>query len=199
MLALSFAALFAVVVDCGLSPVLTRTGAQDQSVVGRILRRIIGFKLLLACAVVPLVVMAGFIAGYAYSMLVLIATASLVMVGDSIHLTLYAGLRSLQKFQYEAQGVVAAKIVVLLVGIPFILLKLPLPYLMLPLAASTLLNIGYACFVLRGLALGLTSPRRVDPVKATSNTLPYSSASILYCGLLYYTVISADSVLLYIA
>ncbi len=201
MLALSFAALFAVVVDCGLSPVLTRTGAQDQSVVGRILRRIIGFKLLLACAVVPLVVMAGFIAGYAYSMLVLIATASLVMVGDSIHLTLYAGLRSLQKFQYEAQGVVAAKIVVLLVGIPFILLKLPLPYLMLPLAASTLLNIGYACFVLRRVSPTGSHPALQgetllrQPVSSLilflRQGIPFTAAS------LFTTLwISADSVLL---
>ncbi len=207
MLALSFTALFAVALDMGLSPVLTRETAKRHAAIFPILQHILRLKLVVACAVVPLVIIVGSLVGYPYQVLFLITLAALVMVGDSLHLTLYALLRGLQRFQYEARGVVVGKVLILLLGIPLIVVRAPLPYLIAPLGLATLFNIFYAWWVVNRIALARPRAQRHDsaesPAQGEALQKGPSLSSFLRQGLpftlasLFTTAwISMDSVLL---
>ena len=149
MLALSLTALFAVAMDLGLSPVITREAVKSPEAIKCLLPRIIRFKIFVSCAVIPGIIGVGYFLGYHQDQLLLIGLASLVMVGDSLHMSVYALLRARQQFVYEARGMVISKMLVLLVGVPLLIFHAPLYLLMMALFTGTLFHVVYSFWALQ--------------------------------------------------
>jgi O-antigen/teichoic acid export membrane protein len=119
--ALSFSTLIAIIVDLGLSPVLTREAARKPEQANRLLRNVIGCKLPLA---VLAAVTAGVImhfSGKPVEMQYLVYLATAVAIIDSFSFSFWMIFRSRQLMHYESVNTVIIQAVIF--GLGFIAVK----------------------------------------------------------------------------
>jgi O-antigen/teichoic acid export membrane protein len=146
--ALSFTTIFSVFIDLGLSSVLTRETAKDQSKSSEYLNNILGVKILLS--LITYFVAAVLINVLDYSSLTksLVYIAGLIMVVDSFNLSFYAVLRGYQNLKFESIGIVIGQAITVSIGLTGLFLKFPLYILIIALLGSSLFNFLLALFVL---------------------------------------------------
>jgi O-antigen/teichoic acid export membrane protein len=148
VLATSFAAMFAVLIDLGLGNILVREVAKDRERVGDYLGSVLGVKGILAVVVFGLAQLAAWLLGYGADMRLMILVASVAMVLESVQVTFYAALRGLQNLRPEAVGVIVGQVVVLIAGTAlFLVMRTPLA-LIIALVLNTAWNVVWAGFVL---------------------------------------------------
>jgi O-antigen/teichoic acid export membrane protein len=153
--AISFVALFSMLVDLGLSPMFTREGAKNPQKIQELLRTIFALKIPLIIGTVIFILFLALVLGYEKETLVLVALSSIVMALDSLHLIGFAAFRALQKFHYEAFGVVVGQIITIATGSAVLLLHLPVAGLIFALMAGSLFNVVFSFSLLwkRGIIL----------------------------------------------
>ncbi|MFH1430037.1 MAG: flippase [Candidatus Uhrbacteria bacterium] len=121
--ALAFTALFAVAVDWGVSPVITREVAKDRvRGVSYVLTSAL-MKCVLAVAVALCMAVIVRAIGYDASTQSMIALAVGVMLIDTVHLSAYAILRGIQRVKYEAIGLVVTQFTLAASGIGILVLR----------------------------------------------------------------------------
>lgn len=116
--ALSFVAVFSIIVDGGLTPVLVRACAQDQTHSRAWLGRVLGYKAIITfitLLVMALVVWWG--SERAFAVWPLIALAATAMLMDTVNVTVYGVLRGYQTLWYESVGIIASQTFVLVCGV----------------------------------------------------------------------------------
>lgn len=115
--ALSFTTLFSVLMDSGMSTVLTREIAKNPATSHRILGAALSIKILFS--IVVLGSMAGIVlnSDYDASMRSLIALASIVMVSDSLQLLFSAFFRGMHTLRYESISVLIFQAIEIAVGV----------------------------------------------------------------------------------
>jgi O-antigen/teichoic acid export membrane protein len=97
-----------------------------------------------------------------------------------MHLVLYAAMRGFQNLKYEAVGVVSGQLVIITVGVTFLLLKLPLPYLVVALLCGSTWNVVWAVWSLK-CRFGVMPSFRVNKPMAKflwGVTIPFALAGI---------------------
>ena len=179
-LAVSFATVFAVFLDLGLTNVLIRETAKRPEDAARLLSATMAVKAVMAGLTVALTNGLAYLMGYPAETRIMVGIASLVMVVDALNLAWYGVMRGLQNLKYEAIGVVSGQAVSLAFGGLFIWLGLPLPWLVVALFLSTAWNWIWAYLNLRRLGI---RPLAVSWDRATfrflwSVTLPFALAGI---------------------
>ncbi len=140
-LATSFTTMFAVFVDLGLSNVLVREVAKNPERAGVLLKNVLAVKALMAAGVIALIALVSYLLGYDGVRGTMIAIAAVVMLLDNIHLVFYAVMRGKQNLRYEAIGVVSGQLITILSGIAFIMLGMPLPFLIVALLLGSTWNV----------------------------------------------------------
>jgi O-antigen/teichoic acid export membrane protein len=180
-LAVSFATIFAVFLDLGLSNVLIRETAKRPDDAPKLLATAIGVKALMAGLVVALTNLVAWLLGYPGETRLMILIASLAMVVDTMHLAWYGVMRGRQNLKYEAVGVVVGQAVTLGFGGLFLWLGWPLPWLVVALLINTVWNAAWAYLNLKR-RFGF-SPFRIslDPKTIRffwSVTIPFALAGI---------------------
>lgn len=153
--ALAFTAIFSVVTDLGLQPVLVREVARAKDKVQEFLATILTVKIVLILVAYGAVVGAAVWRGYPLPTLQLIALAGLVMMLDGMHLILWAVLRGLQNLRYEAVGMVVGQGLTLIFGATALFLRLPLHSLLIALGLGSLWNVLYGWRALKRQGLSL--------------------------------------------
>ena len=118
--AFSFSSLFGVFIDLGFSPVITREIARLPERSSIFLQVSIIIKLLLSSLIYPIllgVILLLQYLGAGHPPLELVAITGLIMIVDSLSLTLTSLLRGWHNLFYEAVAVVINKISILIIGV----------------------------------------------------------------------------------
>ncbi len=121
--ALSFTSLFAIFLDLGLSQLLIRETARDKNNTEKYLASIIGFKLAFALILYLIIIVAVNLLGYPEITKDLVYVSGLVMLTDSLTLSVYGAIRGRQNLSYESFGTIGNQLIVLIVGGGLLLLK----------------------------------------------------------------------------
>lgn len=120
--ALSFTSLFAIFLDLGLSQILIRETARDRKKAEDYLASVIGFKLLGALFLYLIIVVAVNLMGYPAATKELVYVSGLVMLIDSLTLSVYGVIRGWQNLSYESIGTIGNQLIVLFLGGALLLL-----------------------------------------------------------------------------
>lgn len=148
-IALSFTTILAVFVDLGFTNVLVREVAKYKDRAQKYLSTVLSVKLLFAGATYLFLIFLVQALGYDVEMRHLIYLSGLTMIFDSIHLSLYGTLRSLGNLKFEALSLSLSQLLSLFLGTTFLLLQLPLIFLILAFTIPSFLNVCFATFFLK--------------------------------------------------
>lgn len=148
VIATSFTTIFSIFVDLGLSNVLVREVAKFPDRAQQLLANVLGLKVVLAAGSVVAATIVARLLGYPEETLLMIGIASAVMVLDSVHLVFYAVMRGFQNLRYEAVGVVTGQIVIIISGVGFYAMGLPLPFMVVALLMGSLWNVLWSAGML---------------------------------------------------
>lgn len=147
LFALSFATLFAIIVDLGMLQVLTRESAKNLEKAGLYLRNVLSLKIPLSFLAFGLVVLWLVIFPRLNNSVIYLA--ALVMILDSLALTLFSPLRARQNFKYESLSFVLTKIITAGIGVVILQYTENINYLILAIVIGSLCNNFYATFLLK--------------------------------------------------
>ncbi|MFC1622644.1 flippase, partial [Patescibacteria group bacterium] len=138
--AFSFTTIFSVLVDVGLSSVLTREIAKHKDNQKNILSNVLGLKIFLAVIVYLLVIALVNLLGYPELTKQLVYLTGIVMLLDNFSLTWWAVLRGHQNLKYESLGITLFQLIVVLVGGTFLFFNLNVLYLASAILIASLFN-----------------------------------------------------------
>ncbi len=147
--ALSFAALFSVIMDFGLFSVLTREIARDKTKTNKYFGNILTFNLAAGVFVLFLIYILINVLGYPLVTRRLVYISGLVIFLDTLALSFYFVFRGHLNTKYEALGIVIHKTIMLLVGLVLIFIKARLFLMLLPLLAASFFYLANAIFFLK--------------------------------------------------
>lgn len=136
--AMSFTTIFTVLVDLGLSQVLTREIARTRENSGTYLSNVVGIKMILSLVALTVVTVLINLMNYPALTKQLVYLASVVMILDSFQLVFYAVFRGFQNLKYEAIGMSSGQILIFLVGLVGLKLGAPLHILVIAVMAGSL-------------------------------------------------------------
>jgi O-antigen/teichoic acid export membrane protein len=147
--ALSFALLFSILADFGLTSVAVREASRKKEAIHQIFNTVFGIKLFLGVITFALIFLTINLMNYSSEAKFFVYLAALVMILDSVHLTLYGALRSFFNLKYEAVGLIFSQIIVLLIGGFVLISKINPAFLFLALGTGSIFNITFASLVLK--------------------------------------------------
>ncbi len=150
--ALSYVALFSVIVDFGMQPAIIREIAKDKTRTEPIVSNALGVKAILALATAGAMLLSARASESDPVKIALISIASLTVILDSAHLTFYAVIRGYERLKYEAAGVLVGQAITVGTGAMLIMTKQPLPYLMFSFVAGSLWNAGFSYLMARRIS-----------------------------------------------
>jgi len=144
--ALSFASLFAIFIDLGLSQILIRETARDKKKAEKYLAGILGCKLIVSLLVYAAIVLVVNLLGYSEPAKALVYVAGLVMLVDSWTINIYSIIRGSQNLVYESIGTIGNQLIVLIFGGVLLVLKADPILVMSAYLISSLANLLWASY-----------------------------------------------------
>ena len=158
-LSLSVIAIFAVVADWGLTPVLIREVAKDESKALKLVRQILGLKIPLILLGALCSILFAMIFGYEPAVRELIYVAVVILGIDSLSLTFFGVLRGMQNLRFEAVGIFIGQLITAISGSIFLLLGFDIVFLILALVLGSSWNALFSGFhVVRRLGIKILLP-----------------------------------------
>ncbi|MFA6428030.1 MAG: flippase [Candidatus Buchananbacteria bacterium] len=142
--ALSFTAIFAIIIDFGLGQLLTREVAKDRRQTQKLLANILSLKLILAVLVYGLVAVMVNVLKYPELTRQLVYLSGLVMILDALTLNFYAVLRGWQNLTFESLGAVGNQVVVMFLGLVFLNFGWSLHWLIMAYLGGSLFNLLFS-------------------------------------------------------
>jgi len=142
--AISFTTIFSIALDLGLTNLLTREVAKDQTKAGSLLRTAIGVKWLLSVVTIVLMLIVIKLQGYNTLIVSLILVSVVSMLADSFSNLFFAFSRAFHNLKYESISAVLAQLVTLLVSLAVFYYHGSLVALMWAQAASSFFALIYA-------------------------------------------------------
>jgi len=141
--ALSFIAIFSIVIDFGTNHFITREVAKDRAITQKLYGNIIGFKIFSSLLAIGLVVLFINLLGYPTLIKQLVYVTAVLMVIESLVMSSYAIMRGYYNLKFESFGTVGVQVIVMVVGIFILQITQDLRILMLVLVGANLLNLIY--------------------------------------------------------
>ncbi|MFA5155285.1 MAG: flippase [Patescibacteria group bacterium] len=148
-LAISFTSMFAIFIDIGLTNVLTREVAKDQSAAPRWLGSVLALKIPLAALALAVVLILINTLGYDSLTRSLVYVSAVSMVLDSFTSTFFAVARGFHTLKYESISSVIYQLIVLLFGYGALLLHGSLLLAMSALALASVYNFLFSGSIVR--------------------------------------------------
>ncbi len=142
--AISFAAIFMVLMDLGLNQVLIRQAAREKKEADKFFGNILSLKTIFSILVFLIIVLIIKFLNYPLITQQLVYLIALAFILENFSSTVYSFLRGYQNLKYESIGLSLYAFIVLIVGLLILYFKLPLPYLALPLIFASLFNLFFS-------------------------------------------------------
>jgi len=140
--ALSFTAIFSMVLDAGMTQVLIRQSAQhNREQTRRYIGSVLMIKALGMVAIYALAVISVQLMGYELLTRQLVYISGLVMVIDSFAVSIYGVLRGQHDLRFESVGVIGNQLAVMICGGLALYLGWPLPVVMAAYLAGSLVSL----------------------------------------------------------
>jgi len=147
--AFSFTTIFSVLVDVGLSPVLTREIAKAREKAGNLLSNVLTVKLTLSVFTYVLIFVLINLLGYPELTKTLVYLTGLVMLLDTFSTTFWATLRGNQNLKYESIGIILFETLVVLVGGTFLYLNLNVIWMVSAILLASTFNFVFSYVQMR--------------------------------------------------
>lgn len=147
--AISFTTIFAIIIDLGLSNVLTREVAKKQDEARRYLSNILGLKIPLAFLALAIVASLSYAFGYSSILRSLILVSAISMVLDSFTLTFFAVMRGHHNLRFESISAMIFQLIVLSSGMFAMWLGWGLMWLIGALALASAYNFIYSLVIVK--------------------------------------------------
>ncbi len=136
--AMSFTTMFTILVDLGLSQVLTREIAREKEKTGKYLANVLSIKVIFSVLAAALVVILINLLNYPPLTKQMVYLATIVMVVDSFQLVFYAVFRGFQNLKYESIGMSSGQILIFATGLIGLKLGAPLHILVIAVLIGSL-------------------------------------------------------------
>lgn len=144
--ALSWALLFSVLTDAGLTPVLIREAAKSPETAKKYLSQVFSLKIPLTMIAAVIVIGGVYLMGYPPVTRQMVMYATIVLALDAVSLTFYGFLRGHHMLKYEALGLVVSQAIAVTIGIWVLKTGQPIQYLILALIGGSAYNALQAMF-----------------------------------------------------
>ena len=149
--AISFASIFSILMDLGLTNVLTREIAKDKDKANNYLSTVLAIKLPLSVITGLLIVIIANLLGYPELTKILIYFSTVCVILDSFATTFFAVSRGFHNLSFESVASVLFQIIVLITGLIILKLDLGLSWLMGALLLASIINLIYSLFIVTGI------------------------------------------------
>jgi len=146
--AISFASMFSVLIDLGLSPLLIREVAKEKEDTDRWFRQIFTLKLIFAFITAIVVVLLDLILFYSDPVRDLIFLSTTIIIIDSFTLLFYAFIRGRQNLKFESGGTIIFQLIVMVLGLSLLRVTDNIFILLSVLFAASLFNMIYSATIL---------------------------------------------------
>jgi len=147
--AISFTILFGIIIDIGLSNVLTREVAKNKKEAGNLLSLVLLLKIPLAFIALALTFVVANFSGYDVFIKQLIYISSISVMLDSFTLSFFAVSRGFHNLTYESISSVVFQLIVMIGGISFLELGYDLRYVLAALMFASFFNFSYSFSLLK--------------------------------------------------
>lgn len=142
--ALSFAGIFALLIEFGMGPVLTREIARDCEKAKSYLSNVLGIKLLFSVITVVGLLITVNQLGRDVVTLNLVYLATAIIILDSLTFSFYSIFRAYQKLHYEAIGIVIYQILIVGAGLSALFFGFYLRALVVAILVGSIFNFIYS-------------------------------------------------------
>lgn len=191
--ALSFTTLFSIIVDLGLSPILTREASKSEADANRYLQNVIGLKLPLAIIATTAAWIVIYVTNRPENVRLLVYIATAVMLLDSFSVSFWGILRARQNLKYESIATILVQVIIFSLGLTALKVSGEVKYLMLALLAASTFNFLLVALLLKfKLHFSLRPRHDKDTVKYFMKIVP----AFAIAGIFIKIYNAADSVLL---
>ncbi|MEA3272909.1 MAG: flippase [Patescibacteria group bacterium] len=147
--AISFAMIFSIFVDLGLTSAMVREIARARDKIKVYVGTVFSVKILFGVITLGLIYAVINIMNYPEITRQFVYLAGLAIVLDSFHLTFYGVFRGLRVLKYEAVGLIIGQLFILAFGLSVIYLNAPLYFLFIALILGSLFNIIFSFSLVR--------------------------------------------------
>lgn len=155
--AISLATMFSVLMDLGLSPVLTREVARDTQDTKLFFRQVFSLKLFFTLFSIVILLLLNFFLFSDDPVQPLVYLATLIVAIDSFTLLFYAFIRGQQNLRFEAMGTVIFQLIVMCLGLLALFFSQSLFLVITVLFVASLFN-----FVFSGLILKIKFKTKIN-------------------------------------
>lgn len=178
--ALSFTTLFAIFIDLGLAPVLTREIAKNKEHTDRYLANVLALKVPLAILIYLIAIGTVHMLDYSDIVRKLVYLSGIIMVFDSFTLTFWAVMRGHQRLKYESYGVIGLQLITVSIGSAVLFTHHSLLYLIGALLLGSTFNLTFSFItVIKKLHLNLCPHYEPEVLKILFKIgLPFALAGI---------------------
>lgn len=146
--AMSFATIFVVFVDLGLTSVLVRESAKAKDKIQNYFSTVLWTKVILGVLTYLSAIVVINLMGYSVETKHLVYLSCVTMLFDSLHLSIYGILRVYGNLRYEAIGAISSQFITMVLGTIFLYARLPLIFLIAAFTIPSFLNVCYAGVIL---------------------------------------------------
>lgn len=146
--AISFASMFSVLIDLGLSPMLIRETAKENEDTHLWVDQIFSFKLIFAAITAIVVIALDTIIFYNDAVRNLIYLTTAIIVIDSFTLFFYAYIRGRQSLKWESWGTIIFQLIIMLFGLSLLQITNQVFLFLVVLFTASLFNMIYSGFIL---------------------------------------------------
>lgn len=190
---LAFTTIFSIIVDGGLTPVLIRYTARKPSQARSLLKKILSLKLiLLVCAAIAMTVAVHAIDA-AYTTRTLILAAAVVMIVDSLNLSVYGTLRGHQDLDYESVGMIVAQLSSLIIALGVVMFGAPIVVAIIGLGVGSIVNAAIALYGLSRIQQHSKDIHDIAPSVLVREAAPFALAGVFARGYSYLDLLMLGS------
>src|SRR3989338_738371 len=145
--AISFASVFSILMDIGLTNVLTREIAREKNKANIYLGSVMAVKLPLSVITGLIIILAANLLGYGELTKILIFFSTVCVILDSFTSAFFSASRGFHNLSFESLSSVLFQLIVLVTGLTILKLDLGLKWLMGSLLLASIFNFLYALVV----------------------------------------------------
>ncbi|OGF31986.1 hypothetical protein A3H09_03645, partial [Candidatus Falkowbacteria bacterium RIFCSPLOWO2_12_FULL_45_13] len=145
--AISFASVFSILMDIGLTNVLTREIAREKNKANIYLGSVMAVKLPLSVITGLIIILAANLLGYGELTKILIYFSTVCVILDSFTSAFFSASRGFHNLSFESLSSVLFQLIVLVTGLTILKLDLGLKWLMGSLLLASIFNFLYALVV----------------------------------------------------
>ena len=147
--ALSYVTIFSIILDFGLSNLVTREVAKDQSISQKIYSNVLGFKTLSFIIAAALAILVLHLLNYPLPVRQLVYLALFLMIIESLVLSSYAVLRGHHNLRFESIGTILVQLLIAVLGIGVLQFTRQVIWLIVVMVLANLLHLVYVWLLLK--------------------------------------------------